>query len=512
MDHTDDLLPMAQTELAYEQSKRFIKSLGRADIVLFIVAAVISMDTIGSIASGGLQSVAWGVILIAVFMIPYAMLFAETGSTFPEEGGPYQWVKFAFGRLTGGITSIFYWLVTPIWLGGSLAFIAFGTFSNYVLYVSPNSVWDWAFKLAYVWLAVLLAVMSLKTGKLYINIGAWAKLGVLLLLVGTTVAYGIMHGLPAEHWTNLRPSISGFLYAVPILLFSYVGFEAPNSASEEMYDAADDTGPAIRRGSLITALAYMLPVLSIVLVVPASKASGLSGFMSAVKIVFEGVYGPASGLIIRLAGVLFVIAVVNLGSSWMVSTDRTQAMAAADGTFFGGYFGVFNERFGTPLRVNISSGIIGSVFTVAAMLIVHGSAAAAFAVVLNTAVSTLMISYLFIVPAILVLRYKFPDRHRPYTVPGGRVGFYALGAVVLAFVVIGAITTVAPSLLNNALGVPYSFGSTWGVSELRFEVFTLGTVAAVLLLGVVGYLFGGRVRNDLAPLAGADAAETAASL
>jgi len=49
-----------QTELAAEQSKRFIKSLRRADIVLFIVAAVISMDTIGSIASGGLQSVGWG--------------------------------------------------------------------------------------------------------------------------------------------------------------------------------------------------------------------------------------------------------------------------------------------------------------------------------------------------------------------------------------------------------------------------------------------------------------------
>jgi len=134
-----------QTDLAAQQSKRFIKSLRRADIILFIVAAVISMDTIGTMASGGLQSVVWGAILVLFFMVPYAMLFAETGSTFPEEGGHYQWTKFAFGRLAGGITSVMYWVTTPIWLGGSLAFIASGTFSNYVLHIPSGSVWDWAF-------------------------------------------------------------------------------------------------------------------------------------------------------------------------------------------------------------------------------------------------------------------------------------------------------------------------------------------------------------------------------
>ncbi len=489
-----------QTELAQQQSKRFIKSLRRVDIVLFIVAAVISMDTIGTIASGGLQSLAWGFVLVVVFMVPYSMLFAETGSTFPEEGGPYQWTKFAFGRLVAGVTSVMYWVTTPIWLGGSLAFIAYGTFSTYVVNIPANSFGDWAFKLGYVWIAVLLAVMSLKTGKIFVNIGAWAKMAVLVLLVGTTAIYGIMHGFAHQDWTQLRPSLSGFLFAAPVMLFSYVGFEAPNSASEEMFDAADDTGPAIRSGTIITALAYLLPVLAIVLVVPASKVSGLSGYMSAVSIVFHGVYGPASGAIIKIAAILFVVAVINLGSSWMISTDRTQAMAAADGTYFGGYFGVFNERFGTPLRVNITSGIIGSLFTVAAMLIVNGSSASAFQVVLNTAVSTLLFSYLLIVPAILVLRSRFSERRRPYSVPGGNLGFYLAGVVVLAFLVIGSLATIAPSVLNSLAGIPYSFTDSWGVSGARFELFTLGTLGVVILIGLVGYAFGGRVRRDLVPL------------
>ena len=39
------------TKLALAQEKKFIKSLRRSDVVLFIVAAVIALDTIGTIAS-----------------------------------------------------------------------------------------------------------------------------------------------------------------------------------------------------------------------------------------------------------------------------------------------------------------------------------------------------------------------------------------------------------------------------------------------------------------------------
>jgi amino acid transporter len=138
------------------------------------------------------------------------------------------------------------------------------------------------------------------------------------------------------------------------------------------------------------------------------------------------------------------------------------------------------------------------------MLIVNGSSASAFQVVLNTAVSTLLFSYLLIVPAVLVLRRRFAERHRPYQVPGGNVGFYVSGAVVYGFLLVGSLATIAPSLLNSWAGIPYSFESSWGVSGARFELFTLGTLGAVILLGVIGYACGGRVRRDLVPLEAAE--------
>ncbi|MFY9920623.1 MAG: hypothetical protein WAL26_19850, partial [Mycobacterium sp.] len=58
------------TALAAEQETRLIKTLRRGDIVLFIVAAVISVDTIGVMASGGPEGLLWAIFLAAAFLVP----------------------------------------------------------------------------------------------------------------------------------------------------------------------------------------------------------------------------------------------------------------------------------------------------------------------------------------------------------------------------------------------------------------------------------------------------------
>ena len=46
------------------------------------------------------------------------------GSAFTQEGGPYEWTKLAFGRFHAGMAAVFYWMTNPLWVGGSLAFVA----------------------------------------------------------------------------------------------------------------------------------------------------------------------------------------------------------------------------------------------------------------------------------------------------------------------------------------------------------------------------------------------------
>jgi amino acid transporter len=491
------LVNRQQTALAVEQEKKLVKSLKRSDIVLFIVAAVIALDTIGTIASGGLENLFWGVFMVATFMIPFSMIFAETGGAFPQEGGPYQWVKFAYGRLFAGITSVLYWITNPIWLGGTLVLVANEAFNAYVFDLSTNATLNWIFKLAFVWIAILLAIVSLKTGKIFVNVGAWAKLIVLMLLVGTTVVYGFKNGFQGLDLGGLSPSLGGFLAVAPVLAFAYVGFEAPNAASEEMFDAAKDTAPAIRRGATIAMLAYLLPVLAILLVIPADEVSGVDSFMGAVATVFS-IYGSAANTLLSVTALLLVYALLNQGSSWMIATDRIQAMAAADGTFFSGYFGEFNEKLGTPLRMNLMSGVMSTVFVVAATLLVEGDAAVLFSVVLFCAISTLLVSYLTIIPAIMKLKRIYPDVPRSYQVPGGSRGFHILGSLVMAYIVIGSIVALFPGTLETALGMEYDYAEIWGTTQGAVLGFTLGTFAVVVLLGVVGYLGAGKVRKNLA--------------
>lgn len=484
------------TRLAQEQERKLVKSLRRSDVLLFIVAAVIALDTIGTIASGGMESLFWGTVLVVTFMVPFAMVFAETGGAFPQEGGPYQWVKFAFGRLTAGVTSVLYWITNPIWLGGSLVLIADSAFSTYVYELKSGSVLDWIFKLAFVWVAILLAVVSLKTGKVFVNTGAWAKMIVLVMLVGTTVVYGLENGFQPLSLGDISPTMAGFLAVGPIVMFAYVGFEAPNAASEEMFDPANDTAPAIRRGAVVAMLAYLLPVLAIMLVIPADQVSGVDSFMGAVGNVYS-VYGAAGDILLQLTAVLFVYALVNQGSSWMIATDRIQAMAAADGTFFNGYFGEFNEKLGTPLRVNIMSGVMSTIFVVASSLYVEGDSAAIFSVVLYCAISTLLVSYLTIIPALMVLKTRYPQVRRTYVVPGGTAGFQLMSALVLIYIVIGSVVALFPGLLERALGIEYDYLEIWGTTQGNVLGFTLGTFVIVVLLGVAGYLGGGRVRANL---------------
>jgi amino acid transporter len=279
-----------------------------------------------------------------------------------------------------------------------------------------------------------------------------------------------------------------------VLIFSYVGFEAPSGAAEEMFDAQHDTPPAIRRGSVVSMLAYLIPVLAIVLVTPAGKITNISGFMGAVAQVYS-VYGGAAHALLTVTAVAFVLALLNQGSAWMIATDRMQAIASADGAFFGGFFGQFSRRLHTPVRVNLMSGVVATVFTVAATLIVTGSSAAVFGVVLNCAISTLLMSYLIIVPALIKLRLARTDVPRPYQVPGGTRGFLALTGVVFAYVVVGNVVALFPSALDSVFGITFSFQQSWGVSEGQFELFTLGTLTVVVVLGLAGYLAAGRMRR-----------------
>ncbi|GAA3478457.1 APC family permease [Streptomyces yanii] len=479
-------MPQAPSPRTHIPVPHLHRSLRRFDITAMGVAAVISFDTVGQIATGGGEAVTWTAVIAVLFLVPYALLFAETGAAFPQEGGPYVWVKRAFGRLPAALTTLFYWVTNPIWLGGSLVFIAAETWDGFVFHLGEGTLSDYAFKLLFIWIAILTAVVSLRRGKWITTAGAAVKVLALALFTGTAVAYGIGHGFRGLDSASFPPSTAGFLALVPVLLFAYVGFEAPNAAGEEMHDPQRDVPAALGRSALIAAACYLLPVFAILAVVPAGQVTGIGGFMEGARLVF-GVYGSASGAVLTTVAVMFVFALLTQGSAWMIVSDRMQAMAAADGGFFSRSLGAFHPKLGTPVRTNLLSGVIATLFMLVAMRLAAGDAAAVFGVVLTVAVTTLLLSYLMVVPALVVLRLRHTDEPRPYRVPFGTPGFLISAGLVYAWILVGSWSALFPGTLEPVLGIPYDFHEVWGVSRLSFEVFTLGTVLVLLLIGAVGH-------------------------
>jgi glutamate:GABA antiporter len=511
--YIDPQLVDQTTAIAVEEKSKLRRNFRRFDMLLFTVCALVGLDTLGAVSSKGPQAFFWLVVLAVVFLLPYALLMAEVGSAFTLEGGPYEWMKMAWGRVAGALGAMLYWVTNPIWVGGSLVLTATAAAQTNFGNLNRGQITLWhghsvyllafVFGLAFIWGSIVVAIVSLDKGKWIPNAGAIGRFVVLGVFSVTVVIYAIKHGL--SHTPSLgayNPFNGGWsagitlaLGVIPIILFNYVGFELQNGAAEEMVNAQRDVPVTVIRSGLISVVAYVIPIFGIIAVLPASQVSGLSGFMDSVGKVFT-VYGPATGFMVKLATVLFILALMTSGAVWMIGSDRVAAIAAADGGA-PRFFGVFSARFGTPVRVNVTSGIVSTIFFVAATVVfTTGQAANLFLVVLFLATSTTLLSYLLIFPAVWKLRISHGHVHRPYRFPGGLRSLQAAVIVCTAFMALGSWVALFPGLLENWVGGSYVWSDNWSMSRFQFEAFTLGTLAVFLVVALIGYALGAPTRRQ----------------
>jgi amino acid transporter len=490
------------TALALEEKKKLQKSFRRFDMLFFTICAFVGLDTLGVVASNGGEGFTWLIVLAVVFVLPYALLMSEVGSAFTQEGGPYEWSKLAFGRFSAAIAAVYYWITNPLWVGGSLAFIATTAWvtAKHLPDIGTGTAGDYVFKLLFIWFSIIVAIVSLRYGKWIPTAGAFMRIFVLGFFSLTVIIYAGKHGVHGIAASDLKPTSAIFLALVPLLLFNYVGFELQNGAAEEMVNPHRDVPIAVVRSAAAGVIMYAIPIFCILLVLPADAVSGLGGFIDAMAAVFT-VYGGAGDWLFMLTTLCFIFTLMTSGAVWMIGSDRVQAVAAYDGAA-PGFFGVFNRRLGTPVRVNVMSGIVASVFTIFAIkLLENESTASAFTAVLYIAISTTLISYLWVFPAALVLRRKYGDVHRPYRVPFGEAGMWVAAGLTTAWVALGSWVAVFPGTIEKWADIPYDFEDSWGLSRARFEAFTLGTLGVITLIAIVGYVLGAPVRKQQVDIA-----------
>jgi glutamate:GABA antiporter len=488
-------VPTAVNLVEAREKAKLRKVLGRFDLVLFTACAILGFDTVAASAQAGAQAITWLVISLIVFLVPYGMLTAELGSSFPVEGGPYEWARMAFGRLPGSITAILYWLSNPTWIGGTLTASTIATIDALVVKKPLGTTAEILVGLAFVWVTVAIAIVAFRFGKWGPNIGTFVKIAVTAIFTILFIAFLVQHGRPtgASPAADLKPSLSGFLYVIGLMVFLWVGFELSNGAAEEMHDPQRDVPKMILRSGAICAIIYGAIVLGIILVIPKAGLSGVSGFADAYSAVSATFHSHGLNVVFAI---LLILTLLSSGAVWLEGADRTQAIAALDGAG-PRWMGRFTS-FGTPIAVNIMSGIVASAFVFFAFLITSGKLASFFGIMLSLTISTTAVSYFFIFPALVRLRKRHPDVPRPYRVPGGMAGVWAAAIISEAFVVVTAVTLLWPGAINALFGQSYSVENSWGVSRPFFEWATLGAFGVMVLVGVAFWAVGSRnIRRGL---------------
>ena len=178
------------TSATLDEKKKLRKEFKVFDMIFITIAGIIGLDTIGAVSANGGQALTWLLISAVTFFLPYGLLVAELGTTFPQEGGVYEWCKMAGGRYFAALGSMLYWISNPLWIGGTLSITAIGAISlfffgniNYQVggSVATNAIFRIVVALIFIWGVTWSAILSLHVGKWLSVWGTYAKFGLIAL-------------------------------------------------------------------------------------------------------------------------------------------------------------------------------------------------------------------------------------------------------------------------------------------------------------------------------------------
>jgi glutamate:GABA antiporter len=337
------------------------------------------------------------------------------------------------------------------------------------------------------------------------TIGAFVRLALIVIFAISAVVYGFQNGLEFPAGSEFSPTWLGFTGLVPVLFFAFIGSEVPSAAGDEMTDAQRDVPVAVRRGVIAALAMYGIPVVLILMILGGTPLSGLDGFINAMQRVLS-VYGGsvaddgtvtltgAGKALSWLAGLGIIYALLSSGTVWMMGADRSQAAAGFDGSGPRS-FGRISERFGTPVVVNVASGVLATFSMVLAFELAGGSNEKYFNVVLGVVLLFTILSYLVVFPSAWRLRNRYPDIERPYRVPGGALGLRICVVLTMSWTVIAAVFSLLPGLFSDGKFLDDA-ALPDGFTRIEYQLIIIVPLILAIVTGFVFYAMGARTRAD----------------
>lgn len=436
-----------------EPSKNdLIRGLSATDATLITVGSVLgtgafltTADVARALPHAGLILLAW--ICGGMLAIAGALSYAELGTMMPRAGGPYHFLKEAYGPLFGFLKG---WVDFLVIMSGGLAAIAvgFGEYlGSFVPFFSTRNVLMTADILGHAWklsggaLAGVLAILfftvtsmvGLRESALLQNVLTVLKIGAMLSLA--LLGFFVAPTAAPDYVATAMPAslVSAFGVAMIGVLWTFDGWYGMTYLGGEMKEPSKDLPRGMLAGVGIVTLIYVLLNVVYLRALPVSEMPAHPRIAEAAAI---ALFGAGAGRLVTAA--VMMSAFGCIGSTILYST-RTYLPMARDGVFFKS-LAVVHPRWHTPAACILAQGA----WTI--LLTISGTYEALYTYV----VVVLFLFHAATGLAVFVLRFRKPEWPRPYRVTG-----YPL---VPAVFVLTSLAFVLNSLIERPTESLFGFG------------------------------------------------------
>ena len=397
-----------------------------------------------------------------------AMAYAELGAMFPETGGQYVYLRYAFGDF---VAYLYGWASVAVINTASIAAIGFvfASYTNYFIELPQFTtaveqsmvihipfignllpLQNFGVKALAICMIMGLSVVnyiSVRSGNAVQFIATVLKtLAILLLVVGLlfsgkgSVANFITNapGFQLSGWTL----IGGFMAATTGAFAAYDGWNNLNMMAGELKEPSKNITRSLIMGVWACIIIYMLITLAYMYVLPVEQMATSPLVASDAAAV---VMGPVGGTVIALLIVVSTFGSTNVN---LLACARVIFAMSTSGNFFKAA-GKVHPAFHTPGNAVLILGVWSSLF------VLSGS----FDLLADMFIFVGWVFYGLVILGLFILRKKMPLAKRPYKA----WGYPLVPLLFLLFTVVYIITTLYNDISNYITGKTIFINSLFGL-------------------------------------------------
>jgi amino acid transporter len=450
------------------------------DLVLFNIVAVLSLRWTATAAAAGPGSLTMWVLAALFFFIPQGLAVSHLSARFPQEGGIYFWTKRAFGETHGFLCGWCYWVNNILYYPNLLMSTA--VIATFVIGRGESGLMDdWTYivaaTLSALWLAVLVNIVGLKTGRWLQNIGAFGTYipGVVLIAFGIHAAFSHPPATPITLKT-VTPHFGDMsqLNLWASIAFAYAGLELCAVMGDEIKNPRRTLPWSIYIAAPLIAFLYIAGTTSLLWLVPSTDVHVVSGFFQAIATGARDL--GALAWIVPAAAALYVVGNIGGIGAWLTGPARVAFVIGLD-RYFPPAFGRVHPRWKTPYVAILTQAVLATIFLMLSVLGKGTTVEKAYLIVLDTMLLIYFIPYIYLFLCYLVVRLS-ETVAEPQPWHGGKAAGTIIGLSGL-LLTLGAmlVATIPPS----------DTAEPW-----LFRLKVIGGAALFVILGGVVYWRGRR--------------------